>query len=293
MSHLTIDQSICTGCGRCVRDCPMGIPQLDENAKAFSDEGNAEVCIYCGHCVAVCPVKAIKLTPDREPANKEEMDDYGIVPLALAPEECFPTELDNIPEAKQVESLIRSRRMTRSFQNKLVPHDVVNHIVDDVLAYTPTGHNNRGYFATIVEGREKLERLTELSLAYFEKGLGTGCYHSFDEKVFSRMIAAWKEGTDRVFRTAHQAIIIHCKSSVVPADPAVKVMLTYFEMLCNSMGLGTVWAGYFMVAANDPEIKSYLGIPEDHSIYGAMMFGYPEFTYERIPKRPEITVNYL
>lgn len=293
MPHLTIDRALCTGCNRCVQDCPMGIPAMGENDKAYCNEANAEVCIYCGHCVAVCPVKAVSLTPAADPTNLAEMQDYGIVPLSLTSEECVPTEVGKAANGAQMEALIRSRRMTRSFQNKLVPHETVEHIIRDVLPYTPTGHNNRGYEAIVVEGRDKLDELTTLSLKFFEKNLGTGCYHTFDEKVFTRMIEAWKDGVDRVFRTAKQAIIIHCESSIVPADPAVKVMLTYFEALCNSMGLGTVWAGYFMVAANDPSIKAALGVPESHSIYGAMMFGYPEFTYDVIPKRPEIGLKFL
>lgn len=294
MEHLKINQESCIHCNRCVQDCPMGIPGIDSNGNVFSNEDNAEVCIYCGHCVAVCPTCAIELCAMEKPENLAEMADYGIVPFGLSQDECKRTEIDNIPEPEQIEALIRSRRMTRSFQKKLVPREVIEHIVKDVLIYTPTGHNNRGYEAKIVEGREKLEKLTDLSVAYFDKLVEQNSVHSFDAKVFSRMSEAWrKEKIDRVFRSARQAIVIHCKSSIVPADPAVKVMLTYFEMLCNSMGIGTVWAGYFMVAADDPQIKKFLGIPVEDTVYGAMMFGYPEFTYEWIPKRPEIKLDYV
>lgn len=293
MEHLTIDRDLCIRCGRCIADCPMGIPCTDEHGNYCSNEENAEVCIYCGHCVAVCPTGAITLNPMEDKEQLQLMENYGIVPLGLSQKECRPSETEKQPCSEQLEALIRSRRMTRSFKNELVSKSVVEHIVNDVLAYAPSGHNSRGYEAVVVEGREKLEKLTVLSLEYFEKLIQDGGLHAFDVKVFQRMIQAWKEGKDRVFRTAPEAIIIHCSTSIVPADPAVKVMLTYFEILANGMGIGTVWAGYFMVAANYLPIKKMLGIPEDHTVYGAMMFGYPEFTYKYIPKRPGIGLKFM
>lgn len=293
MKHITISKEKCINCNRCVQDCPMGIPDVDAKGDRCSNESNAEICIYCGHCVAVCPAGAITLHAIKNKENLEEMANYGVVPFDLTREECMAVEPLEIPEVEQVEALIKSRRMTRSFQSKLVDPKVIEHMVKEVLVFAPSGHNTRGYEAIVVEGRDKLEQLTALSLEYFESLIQDGVLHSFDEKVFARMIDAWKDHKDRVFRSAHQAIVVHCKSSIVPADPAVKVMLTYFEVLANSMGLGTVWAGYFMVAANYAPIKKMLGVPEENTIYGAMMFGYPEFTYPVIPKRPNISLKFI
>jgi nitroreductase len=221
------------------------------------------------------------------------MADYGIVPFDLTPAECIPTQIGNAADAESLEALIKSRRMTRSFKKELVDHETIRHIWQNVLIYAPSGHNTRGHKALVVEGSDKIENLTELSLQNFQKLIDVSGLHSFDEKVFKRMILAWKEGKDRVFRTANQLVILHCKSSIVPSDAAQKVYMTYFELLANSMGIGTVWAGYFMVAANSPAIKAYLDIPEDESIYAAMMFGYPEFIYDSIPKRPPIELEFL
>lgn len=291
--HLTIDQEKCIQCSRCVQDCPMGIPDTDGEGRYYSREENAEVCIYCGHCVAVCPTKAITLHAMTEEEKLREMADYGIVPLDLSPAECQPSCAGQKPSAEQMEALIKSRRMTRSFTDKLVDRETVRHMLQEVLTYAPSGHNSRGYRAIVVEGRERLNQLTQLSLAFFQRLIDEGTLHSFDRKVFERMIQAWEEGKDRVFRTAKQAVVVCCKTSQVPSDPAVKVLLTYFELLANAMGLGTVWAGYFMVAANDPPIKKLLDVGEDETVYGAMMFGYPEFIYEVIPKRPDIAVSYI
>ena len=45
-----LDETACSGCGVCVRTCPMDIRRVGDHE-----------CIHCGRCVAVCPEKAIAL----------------------------------------------------------------------------------------------------------------------------------------------------------------------------------------------------------------------------------------
>lgn len=56
----------CTGCGTCIRYCPVSAIELGGGGKAVIDR---EKCIGCGECIAVCPEGAIpaiwKGKPDR------------------------------------------------------------------------------------------------------------------------------------------------------------------------------------------------------------------------------------
>jgi ferredoxin len=52
-----VDAELCTGCGRCVKVCPVEAISLCEG-KAQVDGDN---CIDCGVCVGECPVNAISL----------------------------------------------------------------------------------------------------------------------------------------------------------------------------------------------------------------------------------------
>jgi heterodisulfide reductase subunit A-like polyferredoxin len=58
-----IDGDICTGCGLCVEDCPMGVITIDEQNIAMID---AEACIGCGVCTHVCPTDTISLKAVRQ-----------------------------------------------------------------------------------------------------------------------------------------------------------------------------------------------------------------------------------
>jgi nitroreductase/NAD-dependent dihydropyrimidine dehydrogenase PreA subunit len=293
MQHLKIDLGICNGCGYCATDCPMGIIRMNEAGLAECVEANAEVCIYCGHCVAVCPVRAICLNEIQDEEKLEWIREYGIVPFSLRPEDCQKSQSGNAPGLDKVKSLIRSRRITRTYRPQLVDRKTLVEIFE-VLEYAPSGHNTRGYQILVVEGRRKLEELTDRTCACFKEMLAEGKLSRFDTEVFKRIIAAWgEEKVDRIFRTAQQAIVVHCSSGIVPAEPAVQTLLTYFEVLASAAGLGTAWAGYFMVAARkDPVIRELLGVPTSHTIHGAMMVGYPGCTYQIIPRRPHLSLSW-
>ena len=50
LAGIRVDRSACTGCGACVRSCPMDVVRVGDHE-----------CIHCGHCISCCPEKAISL----------------------------------------------------------------------------------------------------------------------------------------------------------------------------------------------------------------------------------------
>jgi hypothetical protein len=60
-----VNQSLCIGCGKCVKICAHDAPKI-ENKKSFIRH---EKCVGCGRCIAICPVNAI--TPQFDTQNDE------------------------------------------------------------------------------------------------------------------------------------------------------------------------------------------------------------------------------
>lgn len=61
-----INQDTCSGCGLCVKRCPMEAIQLEASEKATNKLGRFAVleaggCIGCGVCAYKCPTKSIVL----------------------------------------------------------------------------------------------------------------------------------------------------------------------------------------------------------------------------------------
>ena len=70
--------------------------------------------------------------------------------------------------------------------------------------------------------------------------------------------------------------------------------MTTLELAASATGIGGCWAGFFMRAANfHAPLQQFLDLPEKHRVYGALMLGYPRFSYKRIPVREEAKVRWL
>ncbi|MEW5955555.1 MAG: 4Fe-4S binding protein [Candidatus Micrarchaeota archaeon] len=57
---ITVDLDKCTGCGVCVKVCPMNIYEM-KNGKTSVKPGAEDDCIQCHACEVNCPVKAITI----------------------------------------------------------------------------------------------------------------------------------------------------------------------------------------------------------------------------------------
>jgi ferredoxin len=62
-----VKEEMCTGCGTCVEECPVGAIALhDERARIDEQE-----CIRCGKCHDVCPEEAVRHDSERIPQEVE------------------------------------------------------------------------------------------------------------------------------------------------------------------------------------------------------------------------------
>jgi ferredoxin len=55
---ITINEELCTGCGRCVNSCPTSALELVDEKVILKDE---KLCDGFGSCIAVCPANALSI----------------------------------------------------------------------------------------------------------------------------------------------------------------------------------------------------------------------------------------
>lgn len=267
MLDFTVDETLCTRCGLCVRDCPSRIIVMDDGAKPHIAPDQESACLQCQHCLAICPTAAVEIL-GRKPADS----------LPLAPE--------SFPLFDRMELLVRGRRSVRHYRNENVEPALLNRLLA-ATANAPSGVNRRELTFTVIDDKDAMQRLREKVLAGLDAATRIPTRYGYLKEAGR---AYREQHNDIIFRTAPHALFISAPPDAPCPNQDVALALAYFELLAQSAGLGTVWWGIAqMVFVVLPELKTLIGIPPKH-VYYAMLFGMPAVHYPRTVQRDNAAI---
>lgn len=270
MLLFTIDEQKCTRCNECVLDCPARIISM-EGAYPFISPHKETSCFRCQHCLTVCPTGALSI-------------------LGRRPEDSLPLPAQ-LPDPGHLEMLIKGRRSVRRFRSENLAPELLLRLLETVNC-APTGINARQILFTVVDDfqvmdklrRETMKRLADLAR---EGKLPEG------REYFNDCIRAWEEeGIDTIYRGAPHLIVASAPRAGVTPEADCMIALSYFDLVAHSLGVGAVWEGMARWIFSDllPELRTKLGIPENHLIGYVMAFGTPSVTYHRTVQHPPAAV---
>jgi nitroreductase len=250
----------------CAKECPAQIIVLnDKDTFPTLMENSEESCINCGHCVAICPHGALTLST-----------------MSLA--ECPSIQHKLLPGAGPIKQLLMARRSIRFYKNRVVARDLLEELIDTVR-YAPTGSNKQQVQWMVFENPSEVNRLASMVIDFARLMLPLTTDETM-AKSMERKIAAWDKGRDPMLRGAPHLIVVHSQADLPFAEADCVIALTYLELYAYAKGLGTCFAGYLTAAANFHEpLAQALGLPQGHKCFGAVMLGYPQYKYTRIPTR--------
>ncbi len=287
---IEIERDRCTRCGWCVDECPAGI--LVREAPGGSSSIVAqfeEACTFCGHCVAICPARALS-------------------------HHAFPADLFEERECTISPDLMRdfllARRSTRSFQEKTVPRAIMERLIEvGIHAGTASNAQTEGF--VVVQDRGVLTELEKMAVTIMWnklKALGNPVGRRmarlrYGNEVVERSIRYYKrfkaarekgQSVGLVLRNAPAVIAIHGERLNQSVHENCAIAARNIEMLAKSLGLGTCWAGFFLIAAGfSNTLARRLGLPDARNVYSALMVGYPNHVYTRLIPRKEREVRWL
>ncbi|MFP5222804.1 MAG: nitroreductase family protein [Acidobacteriota bacterium] len=272
MLQFHVDENMCARCGECATECPAGIIAMNDLPE-ITDETR---CYRCLHCYAVCPPGALSILGN-DPAQSD---------TAAAPQ---------LPSPAQMSTLIRWRRSVRRYQDENLPPELIDELLE-TACHAPTGVNAQDVLFTVVRNKEFMASLSRdlmscLCAAEEARKLPDGLAGQY----MAFVVNAWKtQGRDVILRGAPHLLVTSApRTAPCPVQDA-HIALTTFELLASSHGLGTLWDGLFMMALSVcPEIVARLGIPADHIIGYAMLFGKPAVEFHRPAHRGPAKVNML
>lgn len=272
MVPFSVDQEKCKNDGICVKACPAQIIQMKSPEEVpIPTEDFEEHCLACGHCVAACPTGAFSL-------------DW------LSSEECRPIERELVLSPEQAEQFLHSRRSIRNFKDKPVEHHLLGKLLE-TACYAPSAQNKQPWYWTVVEKPAKVKQFASLVIDWMRSVIEKNP-RSAKSRGFTRVVSGWDNGEERICRGAPHVIVAHAEKNYGFGAEDCALALSYLELFAPALGLGACWGGYFFSATNlYPPLFKALGLPKDHRAFGAMMVGYPQLNYWRMPLRypPRVT----
>lgn len=271
MDLFEVNHETCNQDGICAAVCPSGLIDLKKGDYPKPIPEAEEICIRCGHCVAVCPTGSLK---------------HRVMNL----EQCIQVKEELKISNEQCEQFLKARRSIRVYKDKPVPKDVLERLID-TARYAPTGHNSQDVEWLILGDKEELRSLSGITVEWM-RWLIDDMPELAASMHLDHAVKRWEKGMDIILRDAPVVIVAHADKNNRLAPANCTIALAYLELASAGMGLRCCWAGFFAGAAvNFPAMIEALPIPGGHKCYGAMMVGYPKFSYPRIPRRkfPKVT----
>ncbi|MBF0199992.1 MAG: nitroreductase family protein [Desulfamplus sp.] len=270
MALISIDMEKCIKDAACAAECPVKIIHFQGDFPRAVD-GMEGFCINCGHCVAVCPTGAL--------THKN-----------LAPEECPGIEPELAITPEQTEQFLRSRRSIRAYKKKPVEKELLSKVIS-LASHAPSGHNTQPVKWHVIHDRDELTKLCGHVVDWMRWMIKEQPQAAALLEL-DMVVKGHEAGMDIITRDAPHLILAHGRKDNPMAPPACTIALTWLELAFPSFGLGGCWCGFFNAAAMFwPPLQKELGLEDGHISYGAMMVGYPRYSYHRMPPRnvPVIT----
>jgi len=146
---------------------------------------------------------------------------------------------------------IRRRRSIRKWQDRPIPKDVLEQLLD-AARLAPSGRNGQQWEIVCVTDRARLGELTAACAG--QEHVGQAGAFLF---IVNDPSAKWRQ-----------------------LDPALA--LDHVTLRAVELGLGTCWIGAF----DEREVRRILGIPEDKLAVIGMTVGYPAEDPAPSPRRP-------
>ena len=289
-SKIIVDIDSCTKCNACVDECQYYY--FDSDVLCLAKEA-AEFCIECGKCVAVCPVNAIRLKIYKDEILRD-------VPAK-----------EDLPSFDSIINLFQTRRSRRYFNDKSVPKELIEKILNIAARYSPTGHNQENVYFTIVQDRELLKKLSDECntqvknlVEKFEdpqgreslkKVFSPSLMKKFEEVIpsFKRALKMIKKGKE-VWRRDAELIIIHSPKDALTLIENCSLAASHIMLAAETLGLGTCSLGYIKNFFNIfRSVAKIVKLPLKHVAGYTLAIGYSKAQYYRIPARKPLKTKWF
>ncbi len=168
--------------------------------------------------------------------------------------------------------VVRRRRMTRSFDRRAIPDDVLPALVD-LASRAPSAGKAQGWHLLVLQG-EETALFWDITLPVMRRG-AFRWKRLLDAPVIALPFADPKAYTDRYAEPDKAATGLGASPRAWPApywtiDASMSVMTLL--LAAEDVGLGALFFGVFR---GERRLRQALGVPPGPELLGAIALGYP------------------
>jgi nitroreductase len=250
------------------------------------------LCIQCGHCMAVCPTHSITA------GGLSYEKDFFELPLGGLGECDFF-------------NFISSRRSVRNFQDKPVPKEMLQRIIDAVTL-APMGFPPHKVEVTVVQNRSIIHKaLPQMMKLYgdlnkwmknplvrflMKRKMSPETFNTIQNHVMPAMEKGLPEmrekGRDIFTRGAPALILFHAPRGSENHTEDSHIAVTYGLLAAHALGLGASAIGLIPPAVERNQVlRKLFQIPGGNEVLASMIVGYPKVPFKRGIRRglPKVT----
>lgn len=292
---ITIQRETCKACGLCAQVCPnkiMSVNKTEPAAISFRQD-RLPTCFKCGQCMAVCPSQSIVV------AGLSYARDFF--------------ELPPSPAAQSFFDLIERRRAVRNFEDKPVPRELLEKVVE-AISFAPPGFPPLKTEIVVVQDtaviRQALPHMIELydflvramqhpiKRLFVRRSAGAEAFHTIETHLLPLLLTRLpelKQGTeDTLTRGAPAMIILHANRAAENYKADAYIAVTYGFLAAHALGLGGSAMDIIPPAIEKSRaLRQLFSIPETNQVVAAMILGYPKYRYQRGIKRSLKSVQWI
>jgi nitroreductase len=172
---------------------------------------------------------------------------------------------------------IRNRRSVRAYEQKPVPEEFVNKLIEagNQAPYTSMTTSQPWRFI-VVKNAEFKQKLFQTAMPFWKKTIDPLKETRPDlYKMATKLYNAMDEPKDVIYYNAPVILFV-----VGPADNPLSCALACENIMiaAQSLGLGSCYVGFGGMVKNNTEVVQALELKDNEAIYGPILLGYPKIS---------------
>jgi nitroreductase len=181
--------------------------------------------------------------------------------------------------------VLRTRRTVRSYQALPVSRQDIQELIGSAIQ-APNGMNLQPWAFSVITSQEVMRKVNSIVVGILRSP-------EVQARLGDRMKEIVNAPDYDIFYGAPALIVISADQNVPGATVDCQLAAENLFLAAHAKGLGSCYMGFLLFAADVPEARKLLDVPEGFRMVAAAIVGHPQIRTEGPPQRNPPRVNWV